>query len=142
MAGPPDREWTLIFLWIWTTVAAFMTIFTTVFLVADLRGGNATATVVHVYSQEAYAVAFATRDGTRCQAQHKWFPRPERINVSDTFEVHYSSLDPCYNFRRADESNWWLYTMPPVALAAGVVGLLVVRGRRFRDDRFRVPRRF
>jgi hypothetical protein len=139
----PNRESALIFFWFCTVFFAFVTISTTVYLVADLRGGNATATVVHVYSQESYRVTFVTRDGTHCQADHKWNARPERINVSDTFRVHYSSLGPCENFRRADDRSFWsTYPILPVLLAASVVGLLLLREKRYKDDRFRLPRRF
>jgi hypothetical protein len=134
MYGRQDRDSDPTFLWIFTTVAALITIATTVFLVADIRGGNATAMVVSVPSQEVYTVAFVTRDGTRCQKSKKWSPRPERIKVYDTFQLHYSSMAPCYNYRRADESYWWFYSIPPVLLAGGVVGLLARRERRVRDD--------
>jgi hypothetical protein len=135
MYGRPDRETDPIFLWIFTAVAALITIATTVFLVADLRGGNATAMVVSVRSQEVYTVAFVTRDGTRCQESQKWSPRPKRVNVYDTFQVHYSSLSPCYNFGRSDDrSFYWAYPILPILLAACVVGLLARRERRVRDD--------
>ena len=103
----------------------------------DLRGGNATATVVSVQTQVWYTVSFVTRDGTRCQKPYKWgFGRTERIHVSDTFQVHYSSRSPCHNVRRADESDWWgPYAVPPVFLTIGIVGLLATRERKFRRDR-------
>ena len=69
----PDPESTRMFLWFWTTLAAIVTIPASVLLVADLRGGNATATVVDVSPQgsagrpgdccELYTVTLVTRDG-------------------------------------------------------------------------------
>jgi hypothetical protein len=136
MYGRPYQEPPRMLYWFATTLGALGTILTTVAFVGDLRGGNATATVVHVYSQELYDVAFVTRDGTRCQKPDKWLDPPKRINVSDTFQVHYSSRSPCDHFRRADQPDWWgPYAVPPVFLAIGVVGLLGTRGRRFRRDR-------
>ena len=135
MYGRRDRESTRTFLWVSTIMGASITIFSTVFLVADLRGGDATATVVRVRSQEVYTVSFATRDGTRCEKSREWSPRPEEVDVYDTFKVHYSSLSSCYNFQRADESYRWAYAMFQVPLTIGVVGLLATRGRRFRRDR-------
>ena len=139
-----SRESKLIFLWIFTAVAALFTIATTFFLVGDVRGGEATATVVHVYSQQAYSISFVTKDGRRCQAaDHKWEPRTGTINVSDTFQVHYSDISPCYNVRRADDpSDRFSYTIGPVMLAAGIVLLLLLRGGRTKDDRYHGPPRF
>jgi hypothetical protein len=114
----PSRESMLIFLWIFTVGVALVTIATTFFLVGDLRGGDATATVVHVYSQEVYSITFVTKDGRRCQTDHKWEPRAGTVNVSDTFEVHYSHVSPCYNVRRADDRSGSMSRVPWNLVAA------------------------
>jgi hypothetical protein len=132
----PDPESTLIYLCFTTMFLAFGTIFITVLLVADLRGGNATATVVNVRSQEFYTISYVTRDGTHCRVGFKSFDRPERIHLYDSFQVHYPSMSPCVNFRRADDRSLYsFYPIVPILLVASVVGLLVRRGRRFRRDR-------
>lgn len=138
-----SRESNVIFLWIFTTLAALFTIATTFFYVWDLQGGDATATVVHVYSQQAYSVMFVTRDGRRCLADSKWEPRADTVNVSDTFVVHYSRVSPCDNFRRADDRSYrYFYTIGPVMLAGGILLLLLFRGGRTKDDRYHGPPRF
>src|SRR5689334_12254353 len=98
-----SRESNLIFLWIFTTFTGLFTIVSMFVLVDDMRGADTTATVVHVYSQEAYSITFVTKDGRRCQTDHKWEPRKDTVHVSDTFQVHYSLSFPCDNVRRADD---------------------------------------
>jgi hypothetical protein len=99
------------------------------FLWGDLHGGNATATVVHMYSQTAYTISFVTADGTRCETPHKWRARTDPINVSDTFEVHYSKISPCDNVERADDlfSRFGGYLVPPVLTSIGLVGFVLVK---------------
>jgi hypothetical protein len=63
--------------------------------------------------------------------------------VSDTFEVHYSDISPCDNFRRADDRSYGsFYIMPPVMLAVGILLLLLLRGGRTKDYRYHGPPRF
>lgn len=84
--------------------------------------------MVHVYSQTAYTITFVTTDGTHCQTDHKWNPRPEPVNVSDTFEIHYSKQAPCYNVRRADDHSYWqFYVMGPAFMLIGLTGLAVAK---------------
>lgn len=141
--GPgTSRESMVIFSWLWTGIAAIVTIFSAVGYVGDVRGGNATATVVHVYMQEAYSVSFLTNDGRLCLADHKWEPRPDRVNVGDTFQVHYSRFGPCDNFHRADDRAYpSVYATGPVALAGGILALLLLR-ERIADGRYSGPPRF
>jgi hypothetical protein len=118
----------LLFFALFTAIAGIFSIATTYFLWADLKGGNTTATVVHVYFQTAYTITFVTKDGTHCQTDSKWNPRPEPVNVSDTFEIHYSKQSPCDNVRRADDHAYWqLYVAGPVFMLIGLTGLAVTK---------------
>lgn len=117
------------FLAAWTAFAGIFTVVTTVFFVADVRGGDATATVVHVYSQAAYTISFTTKDGVRCETTHKWDPRPEPVRTGDTFEVRYSKIAPCDNVERADDyfARFGGYFIPPIFLTVGLAAFLLVR---------------
>ena len=110
---------------IWTGFAGVMWVVTMIFLVGDLSGGNATATVLHVYSQEAYTIGFTTEDGAPCVTPHKWIPRSEPVELGDTFPVHYSRISPCDNVERADDlfARYGMFLIPTVLFAAGCVNL-------------------
>ncbi len=123
----PRREMAFIVGW-----AGFVGVFWIVslmFLVGDFAGGDTTATVVHVSSQEAYTIRFTTEDGTGCELTQKWTPRAVPVKVGDTFEVHYSSPSPCENAKRADD--WFArfgFEVIPILLA--VVGWIRIRELR------------
>jgi hypothetical protein len=126
-----SRESKLLFFSIYTALAAIISIFTMYFLLEDLQGGNTTATVVHVYSQTAYTITFVSKDGTHCRTDHKWNPQPEPVNVSDTFEVHYSKESPCHNVRRADDGSYrQFYAAAPAFMLVGLIGLAVVKRQK------------
>ena len=112
----------------YTTFGAAMSVAMCYFLWGDLHGGNATATVVHV-SQTRYTISFVTADGTRCGTPHKLRPRADPINVSDTFEVHYSKISPCDNAERADDlfARFGGYAIPPVLTIIGLVQFVLVK---------------
>jgi hypothetical protein len=130
-------------LWIFTTFAGLFTIASVLARVEDTRGGDATATVVHVYTQEAYSITFVTKDGRRCLTDHKWDPRKDTVHVSDTFQVHYSQFSPCDNVRRADDRSFWSgFLIAPTMFAVGAVGLLLARWSRPKDTRYHGPPRF
>jgi hypothetical protein len=104
------------------------------FLLGDFQGGNATATVIHVYSPTAYTISFITADGTRCKTPHKWRARNDSIEVSDTFEVHYSKISPCDNVERVDDpfSRFGGYLIPPLLTILGLVAFVLVERQRRR----------
>ena len=139
----PLRESDLIWLWIFTTFAGLFTIASMFALVGDVRGADTTATVVTVYSQEAYSITFVTKDGRRCLTDHKWDPRKDTVHVSDTFKVHYSQFSPCDNVRRADDRSFRsAFLTAPIMFAVGAVGLLLVRWSRPKDTRYHGLPRF
>jgi len=91
----------------------------------DFLGGDATATVVHVYSQEAYTIRFETESGTQCVTPHKWDARAEPVELNDTFDVHYSSISPCDNVERVDDlfARYAPASTATIFLAIGCVSL-------------------
>ncbi len=105
---------------VFTVLAALMVVLAILTSLADRKGGNATATVVHVYSQEAYTISYTTKDGERCVTPHKWNYRPQTVAVGDTFEVHYSSLLPCDNVERADDTSGDSVLIPVLLLIGGI----------------------
>ena len=115
----------------WTALASFITLLSLVFFVGSLSGGNAVATVVHVYSQEAYTIRFATQDGKICETPHKWTPRADTVSVNDTFRVHYSKISPCDNVDRGDDwfARYGSFLIPLAFLAIGAVNLRRLRRR-------------
>ena len=124
-----SRRFNLIFQTFWTGFSGFFLLGMLAFFVGDLLGGNATATVIHVDSQEAYAIDFTTRDGTTCETPRKWERSAEPIKVDDTFEVHYSKISPCDNVERRDDwfARYGGFLIPPVFLAIGWVQLRLLR---------------
>jgi hypothetical protein len=102
------------------------------FLVGELSGANATATVVHVYDQEAYTIRFTTKDGVRCESPHKWTPRAEPVKVGDTFEVHYSKISPCDNVDRADDlfGRYGFVVVPSIFVGVGLLAIARIRRQR------------
>jgi hypothetical protein len=127
----PSRQFNLIFWTFWTVFAGLCSLGILAFFVGDLSGGNATATVVRVYSQGAYTISFTARDGTSCETPHKWTPRAEPVKVGDTFEVHYSKISPCDNVERRDDwfARYGGFLIPPVFLAIGCFRLRRLRRR-------------
>jgi hypothetical protein len=123
---PKTKLWFLAF---YTTFAAAGSVAMGNFLWGDLQGGNATATVVHVYSQTTYTISFITEDGTRCQTRHKWLARNEPIKVLDKFEVHYSKFLPCDNVERADDlfSRFGGLLISPVLMIVGLAAPILVK---------------
>ena len=120
---PPRVQF--VFWLFWTALAGLITLFSLLFFLGSLEGGNAVATVVHVYSQEAYTIRFTTQDGRTCETPHKWTPSADPVRVNDTFKVHYSKISPCDN---VDPEHDWMarygaFLMPPAFLAIGVVNL-------------------
>lgn len=132
MRQPPRRP-TLVFWAFWTVLASLGTLLSLLFVIGTIEGADATATVVHVYSQEAYTIRFATRDGTTCETPHKWNPRADPVEVGDTFRVHYSKISPCDNVDRKGDSfsTYGAFLIAPAFLAIGCVNL---RGLRKRSD--------
>ncbi|GAA1899433.1 hypothetical protein GCM10009687_81050 [Asanoa iriomotensis] len=111
------------FLAVWTTLTALLTVGMGYSLWGDLNGGTATATVVQVYSQTAYTVSFVTDDGTRCVTRRKW--EASHTQESETFQVKYSRVLPCDNVRIADTGPLWsIYLTPPVLLIAGIAAFV------------------
>jgi hypothetical protein len=120
-----------VFWMFWTALASLMTLLSLVFFLGSLFGGDALATVVHVYSQEAYTIRFTTRDGRTCETPHKWMPRADPVSVNDTFKVHYSKISPCDNVDRGDDwfARYGAFLIPPAFLAIGSVNLRRLRQR-------------
>jgi len=114
---------------IYTTFGAAMSVAHGYTLWGDLNGGNATATVVNVYSQTAYTVRYVTEDGVQCMTPHKWNRHPEPVRTSDTFEVRYSKILPCDNVRRADAGFSWFgyFLIAPVLMTAGLTAFVLVK---------------
>jgi hypothetical protein len=109
-----------------------MTTFGLVFFVGDISGGNAEATVVHVYSQEAYTVRFTTRDGETCVTEQKSTRNTGPVKVADTLRVHYSKISPCDNIEPPDDrfaTYGAILLLPPAFLAVGCVNLRPLRRR-------------
>lgn len=131
-----DPRARLIFFTVWTAFAGIMSLVAVVFLVADLSGGNARATVVHVYSQQAYTIRFKTKDGADCETPHKWTARAEPVKAGDTFEVHYSAISPCDNVERSDDL-FARFGFVPIPAIFVVVGLAVIA--RLRHQRKSSP---
>lgn len=124
-----SRKAKLRFFAIYSTFAAVMSVAHGYALWGDLNGGNATATVVHVYSQTAYTIRYVTEDDIQCETPHKWDPRTEPIRASDTFEVRYSKILPCDNVRRADAGFSWFggFLIGPVLMTAGLAAIVLVK---------------
>ena len=127
-------KWTFGFLIAWTAFAGLLTVVTTVFLVADLRGGDVTATVVHVYSQTAYTVSYTTKDGVRCETQSKWDPVANEVRTGDRFEVHYSKIQPCDNVDRSNDyfARFGGIFVPSLFLVGGATALVLFRRKERR----------
>jgi hypothetical protein len=121
----------LIFWVFWAVLAGLTTLLSLIFFLGNLSGGNTVATVVRVYSQEAYTIRFTTRDGTTCETPHKWLPRANLVEVNDTLKVHYSRISPCDNVDREDDwfARYGAFLIPPAFLAIGCVNLRRVRRR-------------
>lgn len=112
-------------------MSTLMTLLSALALVGEVSGGDATATVVHVYSPEAYTIRFTTADGTSCVTPHKWTPRRDPVKVNDTFSVHYSKLSPCDNVERKGNffAAYGAFLLAPLFLALGLVELRRLRKR-------------
>jgi hypothetical protein len=122
------RKAKLLFLAVWTMLAAVLTVGMGYSLWGELNGGTATATVVQVYSPTGYTVSFVTDDGTRCVTLRKW--EASHTVELDTFEVKYSRVLPCDNVRPADTGPlWFVYVIPPVLLIAGIAAFVSTKGQ-------------
>jgi hypothetical protein len=122
-------KWTVGLLLAWIAIACLFTVVTTRYLVADLNGGDATATVVHVYSQTAYTVSYTTKDGVGCEIKSKWDPVAHEVRTGDRFKVHYSKVRPCDNVDRADDhfARFGASVIALIFLLAGVAMLVLFR---------------
>ncbi|GLW34557.1 hypothetical protein [Actinoplanes regularis] len=121
----------LVFWVFWTVFSSIATLLCVVSFVGDISGGNAVATVVHIYSQESYTIRFTTRDGETCITAHKWTPRADPVKIGDTLRVHYSKISPCDNVDQQDDwfARYGAILLPPGFLAIGCVNLRRLRGR-------------
>ena len=130
-AGLLSPRLNLAFWVFWTAFSGIVTTLGLIFFVGDISGSNAEATVVHVYSQEAYTVRFTTRDGEACVTAQKWTPSTGPVKVADTLRVHYSRISPCDNIEPADDwfARYGAILVPPAFLAVGCVNLRRLRRR-------------
>ena len=124
----------LAFLTLWTAGAGIGLLASFVFLVGNILGGNATATVGHVYSQVGYTVTFTTKFGVDCETSQKWSPSPSLVRSGDTIEVQYSRISPCDNVKRTDDF-FALYGFPAIPAIMVVAGSVAIA--RLRRDRRR-----
>ena len=115
----------LVFWVFFTAFAGFLWIGGLGFAIGDLLGGTTEATVIHVYTQEAYTIRFTTTTGIQCVTPHKWDPGASPVKLGDTFKVHYSRISPCDNVSRANDlfSRYGFAVIPTVFLAIGYVNL-------------------
>jgi hypothetical protein len=129
---------------IWAVLASLMWLGILVGEIGYALGGQAIATVIHVYTDEVDEVSFTTADERVCDSLQKWATADPEVKAGDTFEVHYSKMSPCDNVER--KHDYLLrFVLFSAAAVLPVVGWVGVRGSLRRegpenrgDGRFRL----